>query len=163
MTTHSSSELLVAWLRDAHAMEKGIVTALENHAKGAAAFPTLRARLDQHVMESREHVNLVEQCLRQLGEEPSSIKNTVSRFLGAVQSAAASAFQDDVVKNSLQDYGTEHFEVACYRALIEAATALNRPEMVQIFRRILREEEAMAQFLEQQLPTVVHETLGVTV
>ena len=160
---NGNSDLVIAWLRDAYAMEQSLIPVLENHAKDAAGYPDVRQRIEQHVAETRQHADLVKQCLAQLGEEPSAMKNTVSRVLGAVQSVASSAFHDDVVKNALQDFGTEQFEIACYRALVEAAKALNRPQIVTICERILREEEAMARFLEQKLPTVVHETLGVPV
>jgi ferritin-like metal-binding protein YciE len=159
----NSSDLLIAWLRDAYAMEKSLVPVLENHAKDAAGHPEVRVRLEQHAMETRNHVNLVEQCLRLLGEEPSTLKNTVAKMMGAVQSVASSAFHDDVVKNALTDFGTENFEIACYRALSEAAKALQQNEIVNICERILNEERQMARFLEQHLPTTVHETLGVAV
>ncbi len=161
--TNGSSELLIAWLRDAYAMEKSLVPVLEDHAKDAAGSPEVRARLEQHATETRNHINLVEQCLHQLGEEPSTIKNTVAKVMGAVQSVASSAFHDDVVKNALQDFGTENFEIACYRALIEGAKALQKDEVVRICEQILKEEQAMARFLEQNLPTTVQETLGVAV
>jgi len=160
--TNGSGDLVVAWLRDAYAMEKALVQVLENHAKDAERHPEVRARLQQHAEESRRHADLVEQCLGQLGQEPSTFKNTVAKFMGTVQSVATGALKDDEVKNALQDYGTEYFEIACYRALIEAAEALQRPEIGQICQKILKEEEAMAQFLEQQLPTIVHDALAVT-
>ena len=162
-TNGSSTDILITWLRDAYAMEKSLIPVLENHAKDAERFPELRQRLDQHAMETRNHATLVEQCLRQLGEEPSTVKNTMARVIGAVQSVATGAFHDDVVKNGLQDFGTESFEIACYKALIEGARALQQTEIVNICQRILNEEQAMARFLEQNLPTVVHETLGVAV
>ena len=161
--TNGSNDLLIAWLRDAYAMEKSLIPVLENHAKDAAGHPEVRARLEQHVMETRNHVTLVKQCLRQLGEEPSTLKNTVAKVMGAVQSVATGAFHDDVVKNALQDFGTESFEIACYKALIEGARALQLNEIAGICERILAEEQAMARFLEQNLSTTVHETLGVAV
>jgi ferritin-like metal-binding protein YciE len=160
--TNGNGDLAVAWLRDAYAMEQALVPVLENHAKDAERHPELRARLQQHATETRRQADRIEQCLRQLGEEPSTFKNTVSKVLGAIQSVATGAFKDDVMKNALQDYATENFEIACYRALIEAGKALQRPEIVETCQQILKEEEAMAQFLEQQLPLIVHDALAVT-
>ena len=161
--TNTNTDVLIAWLRDAYAMEQSLVPVLENHARDAAAYPELRARIQQHVTETREHQRLVEQCLRQLGQEPSTAKNIMAKVMGTIQSVATGAFHDEVVKNALQDFGTENFEIACYRALAEAATALNRPELVTIFERIRQQEEAMARFLEQNLPTAVHDALAVPV
>ena len=113
---NTNNDLLIAWLRDAYAMEKALIPVLENHAKDAAGYPEVRARIEQHVAETREHERLVEQCLRQLGEAPSTTKNVMAKVMGAVQSIATGAFHDEVVKNALQDFGTENFDAACYRA-----------------------------------------------
>lgn len=160
--TNGNNDLMVAWLRDAYAMEKALIPVLENHAKDAERHPEVRARLEQHAQETRRHADLVEQSLRQLGQEPSTFKNTISKVLGTIQSVATGAFKDDEVKNALQDFATENFEIASYRALIEGAQALQRPEIVQTCQQILKEEEAMARFLEQSLPTTVHDALTVT-
>jgi ferritin-like metal-binding protein YciE len=159
--TNGSSDLVVAWLRDAYAMEKALVPVLENHAKDAERHPEVRSRLEQHTVETRRHAELVEQCLRQVGQEPSAVKNTVAKVMGTIQSVATGAFKDEEVKNALQDYATENFEIACYRALIEAARATQQTEIVRVCEQILKEEEAMARFLEQKLPTTVQDMLAV--
>lgn len=164
MVRHNgNSDIVIAWLRDAYAMEKALVPVLENHAKDAAAHPEMRARLEQHATETQRQAQLIEQCLRQLGEEPSTLKNTMAKVTGAIQSVASGAFKDDEVKNALSDFATENFEIACYKALIEAGRALQRDEIVRVCEQILPEEEAMARFLEQHLPTTVRDTLAVTV
>lgn len=161
MTTNGNSqELLIAWLRDAHAMEKALVPVLENHAKDVKHHPAIRQRLEQHAQETERHAQLLEQTLRQLGEQPSTVKNTMARVFGAMQSVASSAFRDDEIKNALSDYATENFEIAAYRALIEAARALQRDAVVRTCEQILREEESMARFLEQNLPVAVRDTLA---
>ena len=160
---NGNSDILVAWLRDAYAMEKALVPVLENHAKDAAAHPEVQSRLEQHAVETQRQAQMVEQCLRQPGEGPSTLKNTMAKVTGAVSSVASGAFRDDEVKNALSDFATENFEIACYKALIEAARALQRDEIAQTCEQILREEEAMARFLEQQLPNTVRSTLAVTV
>ena len=156
----NSRDLLAAWLRDAYAMEKALVPVLENHAKDAKRHPEVRARIEQHAQETQRHAQLVEQCLRQLGEEPSAMKTALGRAAGAVQSVAWGAFKDDEVKNALSDYATENFEIACYRALIEAGRMTEHQEVVRVCQDILREEEEMARFLEQNLPTTVHDALA---
>ncbi|MFN2572332.1 MAG: ferritin-like domain-containing protein [Gemmatimonadales bacterium] len=160
---NGNGDIITAWLRDAYAMEKALVPVLENHAKDASAHPAVRARMEQHAIETQRHAQLVEQCLRQLGEEPSTVKNTMAKVTGAIQSVASSAFKDDEVKNALSDFATENFEIACYKALIEAGRAMQRDEIVQVCEQILREEESMARFLEQNLPTTVRDALAVTV
>ena len=156
---HADYELFVGWLRDAYAMEKGQVRVLENHANDAKRHPELRARLQRHADETKQQARRLEECLRQFGEEPSTLKNTLSQAMGTVQGIASGAFKDDEVKNALLDYGSEHFEIACYKALIEGARTIGRDAVARICEQILREEEDMARFLEQNLPTVVRDEL----
>jgi ferritin-like metal-binding protein YciE len=49
----------------------------------------------------------------------------------------------------------EHFEIACYRGLITAAEELGEGRVADTCRRILRDEEQMAAWLQEQVPTVV--------
>jgi ferritin-like metal-binding protein YciE len=67
--------------------------------------------------------------------------------------------QDSLIKNTLHDYGTEHFEMACYTSLMAAAQDLGDQEMASACQQILREEQAMADFLFQQIPSTTVEML----
>ena len=79
----------------------------------------------------------------------------MSAVIGGVESLATAPFRDELVKNALMDYASEHFEIACYRALITAAREANRPEIAKTCEEILAEEEAMAGWLYTQIPSVV--------
>ena len=159
----SARDLLVAWLNDAYAMENGLVPVLNNHADDAKHNPEVQARIEQHANETQRHGVLVKQCLEQLGEKPSKTKAVLGSIMGTLQAPATGPFTDELVKNALADYATEHFEIAAYRALSEAARRLGQEEIARTCEEILREEEDMAAFLEQTLPMTVQETLGVTV
>ncbi len=58
------------------------------------------------------------------------------------------------MKNFLSDYAAEHFEIACYTSLIAAAEELGHPQIAAICRDILRDEEAMAQWLKENIPEI---------
>ena len=47
-------EHLVAWLRDAHALEQQAIEMLERNAERLETYPQLKARLAQHLEESRQ-------------------------------------------------------------------------------------------------------------
>jgi ferritin-like metal-binding protein YciE len=153
-------EIVIDWLNSAYAMEKGLIPILENHAKDADRHPSVRSRVEQHVEETRRHADMVEQCLQQLGEKPSKVKGAFSGLVGKVQSVATGPFKDEEVKNALSDYATEHFEIAAYRALSEAARAIGEEGIANTCEQICREEQDMANFLEQNLSTTVRDTLG---
>jgi ferritin-like metal-binding protein YciE len=155
-----STDLLVAWLRDAHAMETALVPVLQNHAKDAdTAMPDVSRRYEQHAEETRQHAERVRQALERLGEKPSTMKSALSALMGPIQGVSTGMFSDELVKNALVDFSTEQFEVACYDALIAAAQEMGEVEIAGLCRENLAEEQAMADFLEEQLPRVVHQTM----
>jgi ferritin-like metal-binding protein YciE len=149
-------EQLIAWLNDAYAMEQGLLPVLQNHAKDADGdMPAAAARIRQHIDETRRHGERVEQCLKQLGTSPSTIKSTLSSVFGTVHGLSTGMFSDEAVKNVLSDYGAEQFEVACYKALIAAAREIGEGAVARMCEQNLGEDEAMAQWLDQQIPNVV--------
>ncbi len=54
----------------------------------------------------------------------------------------------------LADYASEHFEIACYRSLIAAAEEAGKPQVAEVCSEILEDEEAMADWIEEQIPEV---------
>lgn len=155
----SPKEQLTTWLNSAYSMEHNVEKVLKNHAKDAKDHPELRQRDEQHIEETHRHAELVKQCLELLGEKPSTMKTAMGNIMGSVQGASTGMFRDELVKNFLADYASEHFEIACYRSLIAAAEELGQPEIARICREILRDEEAMAQWLEERIPDVTRMTL----
>jgi ferritin-like metal-binding protein YciE len=155
----SNTELLVRWLNDAYAMEHQRIPVLENHAKDLKNSPSAQQRIRQHIDETKRHAERMEQCVNRLGAKPSTMKSTLSSLMGSAQSISTGIFRDELVKNALSDYAAEEFEVACYRALISAATEEGEPEIARACEENLREDEAMARWLDRQLPTVVHQAV----
>jgi ferritin-like metal-binding protein YciE len=145
---------LIAWLRDAHAMELSLAKVLENHAGDAEEFPDVRERQLQHLNETKRHADMVEQCLAMLDDEPSGAKQAIGKALGKMQGAASGMFGDDVMKNVLSDFSAEQMEIACYRSLVVAARELGEERITEICEEILREEEAMAEWLKERIPDI---------
>lgn len=155
-----NKDWLIAWLNDAYAMEQALIPVLENHAKDAKDDPAGRARIELHVEQTRRHGELVKGCLEQLGSSPSGIKSVVGSLFGTVHSVSTGMFADETVKNGLMDYATEHFEIACYRALSEAARELNQQHVAQVCGEIVRDEQDMADWLSAQLPKIVRDAMA---
>jgi ferritin-like metal-binding protein YciE len=153
------NDLIVAWLNDAHAMELGIAQVLENHAASAADHPQVQARLQQHLEETRRHAELVKGCVERLGGDTSAVKTGMASVMGTIQGMSTKIAKDELIKNTLHDYGTEHFEMACYTSLLTAAEDLGDMETARVCRQILSEEQAMAEFLFGQIPTATLEML----
>lgn len=150
----SPKDQLTTWLNSAYSMEKSLIQVLENHAKDAKDLPDVRHRDEQHIQETRRHAELVEQCLALLDEKPSTMKSAMGNVMGMVQGASTGMHRDELVKNFLSDFAAEQFEIACYRSLIAAAEELDQPEIARICGEILRDEERMAEWLEERIPEV---------
>jgi ferritin-like metal-binding protein YciE len=58
---------------------------------------------------------------------------------------------DEVMKGSLASYTFEHMEIASYTILIAAAEAAGETEVARVCEQNLREEEAMAEWLKNNL------------
>jgi ferritin-like metal-binding protein YciE len=152
----SPTQQLVTWLNSVHAIELSLAQTLQNHANDARDLPEISVRIAGHVAETRRHAELVERCLALLGEKPSMMKSTLGNLMGMMQAPSTGVFHDELMKNALMDFAAENLEIASYRALIAAADELGQPDIAEICRGILIEEEAMAEWLEEQIPTITH-------
>jgi len=151
---------LVAWLRDAHAMERATVDTLDHLAQRLhRRYPELAARFRQHWQESLGQVERIEKCLKELRSDTSTFKDLRSRFIGIAQAYAVEVLPDELVKDCLAAYASRHFEIATYISLGEAARKLEQPAVVQMCEENLRQERAMAGWLEQQIPEATLEFL----
>jgi ferritin-like metal-binding protein YciE len=54
---------------------------------------------------------------------------------------STTTFSDELVKNSLADYATGHFEIACYKALRAAAEAEGESGVVRVCDDIMQGRE----------------------
>lgn len=145
---------LVDWLRDAHAMEKEAISILERQAERLEEFPEMQARIRQHVQETRSQADRVESCITRLNGGTSTIKDVTGKLMGNLAAMTNAMATDEVVKNAMADYAFEHFEIAAYKALAEAADMTGDRQTAEICRQIMREEEAMAKWMEEHLPAV---------
>jgi ferritin-like metal-binding protein YciE len=155
----SPNDQLITWLNSAYAMEQSLAKVLENHVKDAKDFPEIHARDEQHLEETRRHAERVKECLEILGEKPSTMKSAMGNVMGMVQGASTGVFRDEIMKNFLADYASEHFEIACYQSLVTAAEELDQPEIARICDEILAEEQAMAEWIEERIPEMTRMTL----
>lgn len=155
----SSRELVISWLNDAYAMERALEETLERHAKDAESSPEVRARIERHIEETRQQAETVRGCIESLNGSVSGAKSMLANMFGVAQGMANKPAGDTMVKNALADYAAEHFEIASYRGLIEAARQIGEEEIATKLTGILRQEEDMARFLEEKLPVAIREAL----
>lgn len=144
----SARENLIAWLRDAHAMEEQAETMLSAQYERLENYPEVKARIGQHIEETKQHAMLIKGCLDRLGEGHSALKDVAGKGMGGVFAS------DEVVKGTLAGYTFEHMEIASYRILLTTAEYVGDQETASVCQRILNEEMAMAQWLEENTGAV---------
>ncbi len=154
------NKVYIDWLNDARAMELGLVQSLQGQAKLATGFPKLKARIEEHVEETRKHAELIEGCLKRLEAPVSGLKGVGGVVGAGLQSALTALMSDDLVKASLGGFAAEHLEIASYQALIVSARDLGDTATAEVCEEILEDEVAMAESLKESLPEVVLERLN---
>lgn len=147
------------WLRDAHAMEKQAETMLEKMADRLEHYPELRSRLLQHLEETRQQQALLQEVIDRNGISNSTFKDAMSRMMAFGQAMGGMMTPDEVVKGAIASYVFEHFEVACYTSLIGAAELAGDAAGAEVFRSILKQEQAMADWARDHLPQVTSQFL----
>jgi len=154
-----SKQTLIAWLRDAHAMERASVDSLDRMADRLGRFPELAAGFREHWRQSLTQVQQIEVCLKKIGSDTSTFKDLASRFIGIAQAFAVEVTADEVVKDCLAAYSWRHFEIASYLSLGAAAAALDEPDVARMCEEHVQQERAMAGWLEQQIPEATRDFL----
>ena len=74
------------WLRDAHAMEKQAESMLEAMAKRIDNYPDLRARIEQHLSETKHQITLLEGVIERNNISRSVVKDSMSKMAAFGQS-----------------------------------------------------------------------------
>lgn len=156
----SKQDTLLDWLRDAHAMEEQAVTMLTAMASRIENYPDVKAKIEQHIEETRRHADTVESCIERLGGDTSTVKDLMGKFTAMGQGLSGVFVSDEIVKGAMASYTFEHMEIAAYKVLIAAADACDDPETSAVCQRILNEEIAMAKWLEDNIDAVTEKFLA---
>nr|WP_318381830.1 DUF892 family protein [uncultured Enterobacter sp.] len=147
------------WLRDAHAMEKQAESMLEKMADRLDHYPELRARIVQHIEETRQQQRLLDQVIERNNVSTSTFKDAMSKLAAFGQAMGGMMTPDEVVKGAISGYVFEHFEIACYTSLISAAELAGDSEGARIFSQICDQELDMANWCQTHLPEVTEQFL----
>jgi ferritin-like metal-binding protein YciE len=153
-------ESLAAWLRDAHAMEGQAETFLQTQIDRLENYPEALPRLKSHLEETKQQKAAVEKCLRQLGEDTSTLKDSAMKVAANLQGMMHAMSSDEVLKNALASAAFEQFEAASYRMLVSAAEVAGESEIAQTCETIMEQEVSMADWAWGQLAPLTQKYLA---
>ncbi len=156
-------DTLSTWLKDAYAMEQGIVEILEKQIGQFDDMPEAQTKIRQHLELTKDHADRVKECVEKLGDNVSHVKSGMANVLGTVQGVSTAMANDKMVKNAMGDYAIEYFEIASYKILITAARELGYDDIAMVCEGIMAEEQEMADWIEQSLPKVTRQHLQIVV
>jgi len=154
MANDDLRDKLVTYIQDAYALENQIVEVLEKHEREAQGYPDIQAMVHQHLEETKQHRQRMEECLQAYDEKPSAMKGAATNLMGNLLGAVSGGRTDTIAKNTRDEYVTEHMEIAAYGLLMATAQAYGDTRTMQACALNLRDEIRMAALLEPQFPRV---------
>ncbi|MDQ4149756.1 MAG: ferritin-like domain-containing protein [Actinomycetota bacterium] len=148
MGEDSVQDMLVSYVRDAHAMEKNVLTML-NSLINTTKDEVIVKEMEHHKSETEEHERLLNERLEALGGGTAAIKD-VPAMLGALLKGVADVARSDKAgKNARDAYITEAMEIAAYELLERLANRAGDKETAEVARRIKADEYAMREKIEK--------------
>jgi ferritin-like metal-binding protein YciE len=137
---------LVAYLKDAHALEQMSLTMTTASSK-STKDPVLRALFERHHEETQEHERLIRERIESYGEKTSTIKDVGARVAALAKGATAILPGDTVGRLVRDGYVQEHTEIASYELLRRVAERAGDRETAAVAERILVNERETAEKL----------------
>jgi len=122
---------------------------LYHRAVEQATNEKLRSAIQQHVEETRQHIQNLEQVYDLLEaaherETCEAAQGLVEEARKSIQEAGNEALRDWSIKLSIDR--TDHYEIAAYQSLIMHAQMAGRNDIADLLQQNLQQEEQMAQF-----------------
>jgi ferritin-like metal-binding protein YciE len=140
----SIRDLIIDQMKDLYDAEKRLVKALPKMAK-AASNPELKTAFENHLEETRGHVDRLEQGFELLGEKAKgkpclAMKGLVEEGEETIQEGDAGPLLDSAIICAAQK--VEHYEIAAYGTLRAWAKTPGFDDLSELFTDTLGEEEA---------------------
>lgn len=154
--TDMARKIYATGLRNAHAMEAQAIELLQRQIGRLENYPEMAARMQQHLAETEAQQTRLEEALASLSETYSSIKDAALAALGNLMALSHAPAPDEVIKNTFANFAFEHYEMAAYKSLVTLAEATGHSTAMPGLRQSLREEEAMARWIDEHIkPTTL--------
>jgi ferritin-like metal-binding protein YciE len=154
MSESETRSLFVTGLRNAHAMENEALSIMKPQLSRIENYPEVAAKLDQHIRETEGQIQRLEDILRQLGEDHSTLKDIGGSIMGTMAAMGHTVAPDEILKNSFANFAFENFEIAAYKSLLTIAELGGFPYAISGLEANLAEEQAMANWLDANLRAV---------
>ena len=150
MKENALKELYIDELRDIYNAENQLTKALPKMAK-AATSEELRAGFEEHLEQTKGHVERLDQIFKGLGEKPTGKK---CKGMEGLIEEGSEMIKEDELEGEALDAGlisaaqrVEHYEIAAYGCVRTYADLLGEADAVELLDQTLKEEKETDQKL----------------
>ena len=155
-------ELYTEELKDIYNAENQLVKALPKLAK-AASSDELRQGFEEHLKQTKEHVERLEKIFEMLDESPkgkkcAGMEGLVEEGSEVLKEDLEGAVLDAALIGAAQR--VEHYEIAAYGTVIAFAETLGEDEHVSLLEATLSEEKETDEKLTELAKQINQEALG---
>jgi ferritin-like metal-binding protein YciE len=151
-----ANSVFIEGLKNAHALERQALELMNRQVERIENYSEVKAKLEQHIQETHQQIGRLESILESLGESRSVLKDNALSLTGNLAAITHAFTQDEILKNSIANFAFENYEIAAYKSLIQLAGATGHQEAEQPLQQTLREEQAMASWVDSHLADVTH-------
>lgn len=159
MKLDTLKKLYVEELRDIYNAENQLIKALPKMAKGAASAE-LKQAFEDHLEQTKEHVERLDEIFGRLGEKPTG--KTCKAMKGLVEEGSEMLEEDG--EESVIDAGligaaqrVEHYEIAAYGTVRTFANLLGEEEAADLLQQTLDEEKETDKQLSELAEEIVNQ------
>lgn len=140
---NSLEALLLREVQDLYSAEQQLVKALPKVAKKASS-PELRTAVEEHLAQTGEHVNRLEQVFELLGAPAKAttckaMKGLIAEADEVLKEKATPETRDAAIIAAAQK--VEHYEIASYGTVAKWAAVVGRDDIKKLLGQTLDEEE----------------------
>jgi ferritin-like metal-binding protein YciE len=130
-------------LKDLYSAEKQLMKALPN-MEGEAGHSNLKKAFKDHLKETKEHVNRLEEIAKDLsidikGDTCEAMKGLIREAKEFISEDATSEVRDAGLIADAQR--VEHYEIAAYGTVVEWARVLGKEQIAEKLEKTLNEEK----------------------
>lgn len=142
MPVQSPRDLFVFELSTVHAAEQSILQQL-SQMEQACQNPQIKQLFSQHITDTQGQVSRVQECFRLIGAQPMNVN---CYAVDCMQQDMQQFIQQGPSQDAIDMFclgaalKTEHYEIACYRDLVEKARMMGETQLVSTLEDNLREE-----------------------
>jgi ferritin-like metal-binding protein YciE len=158
MKLDSLKKLYLHELRDLYSAENQLLKALPRMATGASS-DELKQSFEDHLEQTKEHVERLEEIFHRLGEKPAGgtckgMKGLVEESVEMLEENGEAAVIDAGLIGAAQR--VEHYEIAAYGTARTFANLLGEEEAAELLQETLAEEHETDKHLSEIAEEIVN-------